>query len=233
MRIDRKADQLRPHTVKLNSNCHAAGSALITLGSTVVLCTATVEDRVPPFLIDSGKGWLTAEYAMLPTATNRRTIRERRGASGRTMEIQRLIGRSLRSVVDLKLLSKRTIIIDCDVLQADGGTRCAAITGGYIALREAVNSLLDQNRISEDPIKGKVAAVSVGLLGGEVLLDLDYNEDSKAEVDMNIVMTDADKFVEIQGTAESEPFDNSNLEAMLKLAKSGIRSLYKIQGEEG
>jgi ribonuclease PH len=200
---------------------------LVEFGDTRVLCTASVEERVPPFLKDSGRGWVTAEYGMLPRATNTRTEREaaRGKQSGRTQEIQRLIGRSLRSVVDLSSLGGRTIHIDCDVLQADGGTRTAAITGAFVALHDAVTWLTGKKLISRNPIRGHVAAVSVGMFDGKPLLDLDYREDSACGCDMNVVMTGAGHFVEVQGTAEGEAFSRKELDALLELAQAGISQL--------
>jgi ribonuclease PH len=210
---------------------HAEGSVLIEFGDTKVLCTASVEDRVPPFLKDKGRGWVTAEYGMLPRATNTRTDREaaRGKQSGRTQEIQRLIGRSLRAVFDLAALGERSILIDCDVLQADGGTRTAAITGAFVAAHDAVSWLLAQGRIAASPIRDHVAAVSVGLLQGTPLLDLDYAEDSAGDTDMNVVMTGAGGFVEVQGTAEGTPFSRADMDAMLALAEKGIRELVAAQ----
>lgn len=225
----RAFDVMRPIKIERNLNIHAEGSALITVGNTQVLCLATAEERIPSFLRDSGKGWVTAEYAMLPRATSERTGRERRGAGGRTMEIQRLIGRSLRAVVDFHTLGERTITVDCDVLQADGGTRCASITGAYIAMADAITWLVETERIARSPIKDQVAAISVGMLDGAPRLDMDYEEDSKAEVDMNIVMTGEGKFVEIQGTAEAEPFSHDEMNALTSLAQKGLRQIFDLQ----
>jgi ribonuclease PH len=210
---------------------HAEGSALIEMGETRVLCTATVEDKVPPFLKNKGVGWITAEYAMLPRATENRMPREigRGGPSGRTHEIQRLIGRSLRSVVDMAALGERSVTIDCDVLQADGGTRTASITGGFVALALALNKLVEAGKIPRAPLRDYVAAVSVGVAGDYVLLDLDYGEDSAAEVDMNIVRTGDGRFVEIQGTAETEPFDREMMNRMIEAASIGVDRLIAIQ----
>jgi ribonuclease PH len=210
---------------------HAEGSALIEMGETRVLCTATVEDKVPPFLKNKGVGWITAEYAMLPRATENRMPREigRGGPSGRTHEIQRLIGRSLRSVVDMAALGERSVTIDCDVLQADGGTRTASITGGFVALALALNKLVEAGKIPRAPLRDYVAAVSVGVAGDCVLLDLDYGEDSAAEVDMNIVRTGDGRFVEIQGTAETEPFDREMMNRMIEAASIGVDRLIAIQ----
>ena len=219
-------------SIKTGPLKYAEGSALIKMGDTQVLCAASVQDSVPPFLHDSGKeGWVTAEYAMLPRATLTRSEREgARGRSrGRSQEIQRLVGRSLRAVVDMQKLGERTIVIDCDVIQADGGTRCASITGGFVALSLAVNLLLWKGMIEENPIREYVAAVSAGKVGGKELLDLDYSEDSKAEVDFNVVMTESGRFVEIQGTAEHDPFGKPELDRMLGLAEKGIRELIRWQ----
>jgi ribonuclease PH len=207
------------------------GSVLIEIGETRVLCTASVEEKVPHFQKGSGKGWVTAEYAMIPRATHVRTQREatKGKLTGRTMEIQRLIGRALRSVVDLKKLGERTIWLDCDVLQADGGTRTAAITGAYVALLDAVQFLLEKKLIESNPILDTLAAISVGKVQGQAILDLEYEEDSQAEIDMNVVMTGAGKFVEIQGTAEETPFDRADLDELLRLAEEGIRTLMEIQ----
>lgn len=228
----RKHDELRPTKITPNFIPHAEGSALIEVGGTKVICTASVEDRVPPFLRNTGKGgWVTAEYAMLPRATSQRTQREvtRGGASGRTQEIQRLIGRSLRAVVDTSLLGERTITLDCDVIQADGGTRTASITGAYVALSLACKNLLSRNQIKKSPLIGEVAAVSVGVVEGVSLLDLNYIEDSNAEVDMNIVCTGSGKFIELQGTAEKKPFDRAQMNEMLALAEKGISQLMMFQ----
>ncbi len=210
---------------------HAEGSVLVEFGDTRVLCTASVEERVPPFLKDSGRGWVTAEYGMLPRSTNTRTEREaaRGKQSGRTQEIQRLIGRSLRAVVDLASLGPRTIHIDCDVLQADGGTRTAAITGAFVALHDAVSFLREKKLVSATPIRDHVAAVSVGMSGGSPLLDLDYAEDSACGCDMNVVMTGAGRFVEVQGTAEGEAFSRAELDRLLELAAQGIGQLIEHQ----
>ena len=223
----RAAGELRPVRIQRSFTKHAEGAVLVEFGDTRVLCTASVEERVPPFLKDSGRGWVTAEYGMLPRATNTRTEREaaRGKQSGRTQEIQRLIGRSLRSVVDLSSLGGRTIHIDCDVLQADGGTRTAAITGSFVALHDAVSWLLKKNLLSTSPIRDHVAAVSVGMFDGKPLLDLDYREDSACGCDMNVVMTGAGHFVEVQGTAEGEAFSRKELHALLELAQAGISQL--------
>jgi ribonuclease PH len=210
---------------------HAEGSALIKMGNTHVLCTATVEERVPGWMKGKGNGWVTAEYAMLPRATKQRTQREavQGKQGGRTVEIQRLIGRSLRSVINLKALGERQIIIDCDVILADGGTRCASITGGYVAMAQAIRKLREQERIGRDPIEAAVAAVSVGVVKGQPLLDIDYSEDSSADVDFNVVMTDQHAFVEIQGTAEKSPFTPATLDELLILASTGLDSLFEAQ----
>ncbi len=232
MRPDgRRADEMRPVTIHRDFLRHAEGSVLITVGETKVICTASVEDRVPQFLRETGQGWVTAEYGMLPRSTKTRTPREVSAGrpSGRTFEIQRLVGRSLRGVTDLAALGERTIWIDCDVIQADGGTRTAAITGAFIALADALHTLRDNGRITSLPLKDFVAATSIGLVEGEVVLDLCYAEDSIADVDMNVVMTGAGKYIEIQGTAEESPFDRSQLESMLQLAGTGIRELIAIQ----
>src|SRR5215469_9170659 len=227
----RTPDQLRPVKITSNYLMTAEGSVLIEVGHTRVLCTASIEDSVPGFLRGSGKGWVTAEYSMLPRATATRTAREvtKGRASGRTMEIQRLIGRSLRSVVDLNAQNERSIILDCDVLQADGGTRTAAITGAYIALSAAVRQLMKFGALKKSPILDFVAATSVGIVGGVAMLDLCYQEDSQAEVDMNIVMTGSGRFVEVQATAEKTPFDDSQLAELLSLARKGIQELIALQ----
>jgi ribonuclease PH len=212
---------------------HAEGSALIKMGNTHVLCTATVEERVPGWMKGKGNGWVTAEYAMLPRATKQRTQREavQGKLGGRTVEIQRLIGRSLRSVINLKALGERQIIVDCDVILADGGTRCASITGGYVAMAQAIRKLREQERIGRDPIEAAVAAVSVGVVKGQPLLDIDYSEDSSADVDFNVVMTDQHAFVEIQGTAEKSPFTPATLDELLLLASAGLDSLFEAQNK--
>ncbi len=227
---NRTHDQIRNTKITPNISPYAEGSALIEVGGTKVICTASVEDRVPMFLRNKGVGWVTAEYAMLPRATNTRTQREtQRGPSGRTQEIQRLIGRSLRAVVDTKLLGERQIYLDCDVIQADGGTRCASITGAYVALALACRKLLKQGTIKTSPILSEVAAVSVGIIEGTTILDLAYTEDSTADVDMNIVCTGAGKFIEIQGTAEREPFTREQMDEMLVLAEIGVNKLFEVQ----
>ena len=229
-RIDnRTIDQIRNTKITPNISPYAEGSALIEVGGTKVICTASVEERVPHFLRNKGTGWVTAEYAMLPRATNTRTQRETLRPSGRTQEIQRLIGRSLRAIVDTKLLGERQIFIDCDVIQADGGTRCASITGAYVALALACRKLVTKNVVKTSPILSEVAAVSVGIIEDTSILDLKYEEDSNAEVDMNIVCTGAGKFIEIQGTAERAPFTREQMNEMLALAEIGINELFTIQ----
>lgn len=230
---ERENNQLRTITIERNYLKYAEGSVLIEYGDTRIICSATVEERIPVFLKGAGTGWITAEYSMLPRATQTRTQREatKGKQSGRTLEISRLIGRALRSVVDLELLGERTIWIDCDVIQADGGTRTAAITGSFIALADACRYLLAEEVIKETPIKSYVAAISVGIVNDEAVLDLDYSEDSAASVDMNIVMTDLGQFVEIQGTAEEATFSEAELATMLALAKEGIGKLIELQKE--
>jgi ribonuclease PH len=227
----RPAGALRPVRIQRGFVRHAEGSALIEFGDTRVLCTASVEERVPAFLKDRKQGWLTAEYGMLPRATHTRSDREaaRGRQSGRTLEIQRLIGRSLRAVTDLSKLGERTIQIDCDVLQADGGTRTAGITGAFVALHDAVSGLAERGVLPGWPVRDFVAAVSVGMVGGEPLLDLDYPEDSGCDTDMNVVMTGSGGIVELQGTAEGEPFSRADMDAMLALAERGIRELIAHQ----
>lgn len=232
MRPDgRKNNEIRDIKITRNFIHTAEGSVLISMGNTRVVCTATIEDKVPAFLKDQKKGWITAEYSMLPRATKMRTIRESTAGriSGRTHEIQRLIGRALRSVVDLSIIGERTIWIDCDVLEADGGTRTAAITGAFICLTDAIDYALRNGLIERTPIKDYLAAISVGIVEGEPLIDLCYLEDSIAEVDMNIVMTGSGRFVEIQGTAEGNPFSKSTLDSLIKLAEEGISKLIEIQ----
>ncbi len=233
MRTNRKADELRPVHIDTEFNIHAEGSAMISCGHTRVLCTATVEDKVPSFLRNSGQGWVTAEYGMLPRATHSRGIREaaRGRQGGRTMEIQRLIGRSLRAVMDLHRLGERQVHLDCDVLQADGGTRTAAITGAWVALRIAVNGLLNDGILTEDPLIGQVAAVSCGVVNGEALLDLDYAEDSAAEMDANFVMSDDGGIIEVQATAEIRPMPWMDVLELKGLAERGIAELCRLQGE--
>ncbi len=229
--FDRTPDQLRPVVITRHYTKHAEGSVLIAMGDTKVLCTASIEERVPPHKKGSGEGWVTAEYGMLPRSTNTRSDREaaRGKQTGRTQEIQRLIGRSLRCVVDLKKLGERQITLDCDVLQADGGTRCASITGAFVALHDAVSVLMGKGLIKETPITDFIAAISVGIGADGPLLDLDYLEDSTGETDMNVVMTGAGKFVEIQGTAEGVPFSRSDMEALVGLAERGISALIGAQ----
>ncbi|WP_227767697.1 ribonuclease PH [Zhaonella formicivorans] len=231
-RIDGRAlDALRPVQITRNYLQYAEGSCLITVGNTKVICSASVEEKVPLFLKGENQGWVTAEYAMLPRATQIRTAREisKGKVSGRSQEIQRLIGRALRSVVDLKALGERTIWIDCDVIQADGGTRTAAITGSFVALFDALQGLVEQQLVNELPITDFLAATSVGKVNGKLLLDLCYLEDSQAEVDMNVVMTAQGKIIEIQGTAEKQPFSRAELEQLLSLAEKGIRELITLQ----
>jgi ribonuclease PH len=225
----RTFEQIRNTKITPNISPYAEGSALIEIGNTKVICTATVEEKVPPFLRNQGIGWVTAEYAMLPRATQTRTNRETLRPSGRTQEIQRLIGRSLRAVVDTKILGERQIFIDCDVILADGGTRCASITGAYVAMALAVKKLMTKGTLKRSPILSEVAAISVGILNNTAILDLCYEEDSTAEVDMNIVCTGAGKFIEIQGTAEREPFNREQMTEMLDLAEKGINNLFTIQ----
>ena len=227
----RKPDQLRPVRITRQYTRHAEGSVLIEFGDTKVLCTASVEERLPPHKKGSGEGWVTAEYGMLPRSTNTRTDREaaRGKQTGRTQEIQRLIGRSMRAVVDLRLLGERQVTIDCDVIQADGGTRTAAITGAYVALKDAVGVLMKKGVVRQSPIRDAVAAISVGIHGGTVLLDLDYAEDSCCATDMNVVMTASGHFVEVQGTAEGVAFSREEMDALLDLATKGIRDLVQAQ----
>lgn len=229
----RTPEQLRPVTIKRNFTRHAEGSVLMCCGDTQVLCTASVEQRVPHFLRGKGEGWVTAEYGMLPRSTGSRMSREaaRGRQGGRTLEIQRLIGRSLRAVVDRAALGEYTITLDCDVIQADGGTRTAAITGAYVALVDACRWLGSRGLTSKDPIHGQVAAISVGIFGNQPVLDLDYAEDSVAETDLNVVMNDGGAFIELQGTAEGHAFRRSELEQMLDLAEGGVRQLIDLQNE--
>jgi ribonuclease PH len=224
-------DQMRPVEIQTGYLKTAEGSALITVGNTRVLCAASIEDGVPQFLRGTGKGWVTAEYAMLPRATLKRTPREvaKGRPSGRTHEIQRLIGRSLRAVVDLDTLGERSVLVDCDVIQADGGTRTASITGAYVALAAALHQLVQFGTLKKSPLVDSVAATSVGILAGEPMIDLDYEEDSRADVDMNIVMTGSGQFVEVQATAEHHLFDDSQLSRLIDLARLGIRELTGIQ----
>ncbi len=227
----RAANQLRPVRITRGYTLHAEGSVLIEFGNTRVLCTASVEEKVPPHQRGTGQGWVTAEYGMLPRATHKRNDREaaRGKQSGRTQEIQRLIGRSLRAVFDLGKLGERTLALDCDVLQADGGTRTAAITGAFVAAQDAVSWLLKEGKLTESPITGPVAAISVGLKQGMALLDLDYSEDSACDTDMNVVMTGAGHFVEVQGTAEGMAFTRTQMDSLLSLAEQGIAELIQLQ----
>lgn len=229
----RAPNELRPIKLTRNYTKHAEGSVLVEFGDTKVICTASVEERVPRFLKNSGQGWITAEYGMLPRSTGSRMGREaaRGKQGGRTMEIQRLIGRSLRAAVDLKALGENTITVDCDVIQADGGTRTASITGGFVALADAVNHLLEKGSLSTNPIRGHIASVSVGIYTDTPIVDLDYAEDSGCETDMNVVMNDQDGFIEIQGTAEGQTFSADELQAMLDLARDAIQELIAKQRE--
>jgi ribonuclease PH len=232
-RVGRAADELRPVRITPNYTKYAEGSCLIEMGETKVICTASVEDRVPLFLRNTNRGWVTAEYAMLPRATDQRTTREssKGGPSGRTQEIQRLIGRSLRAVAAMNKLGERTVTVDCDVIQADGGTRTAAVTGGFVALALAMKRLQDDGKLSVLPLSDHVAAISVGIVGGTALLDLEYAEDSRADVDMNIVKTGAGLFIEVQGTAESGPFSGEQMATMMELAGAGIERLVAAQAD--
>lgn len=232
MRVDeRRNDELRKITITKDYIKHAEGSVLIEVGDTKVICTATIEDKVPPFMRGQGKGWVTAEYSMLPRATETRNVREssKGKLSGRTMEIQRLIGRALRSVVDLEKLGEKTIWLDCDVIQADGGTRTASITGAFVAMADALGKLKHKNGWNKLPIRDYLAATSVGIVGGELVLDLSYVEDSSARVDMNIIMTGKGEFVEIQGTGEESPFSYEQLQGLLELGKKGVEELISQQ----
>jgi ribonuclease PH len=225
----RRPDQLRPITITRDFLRHPEGSVLVEFGDTKVLCAASLEEKVPPFLKGQGQGWVTAEYAMLPRATTTRTPRENRGPSGRSQEIQRLVGRALRAVVERAKLGERTFWVDCDVIQADGGTRTAAITGAYVALADALGRLVATNALPGMPLRDVVAAISVGVVRGTAMLDLDYAEDSTADVDMNIVMTGAGEFVEVQGTAEQTPFRRQQLDSLLALAARGVAQLVALQ----
>jgi ribonuclease PH len=227
----RTLNQLREIKVTPNFIKHAEGSVLIEFGETKVICNATVNDNVPPFLRGKGTGWITAEYSMLPRATQDRNIREsvKGKLSGRTMEIQRLIGRSLRACIDLEKLGERTIILDCDVIQADGGTRTTSITGAYIALEIAIRKLLKEKKLKENPLKAQIAAISVGINNGEVLLDLKYTEDSTAEVDMNVIMNDKGELIEVQGTGEEATFTREELNKMLDIAEEGLKQIFELQ----
>ena len=229
-RIDgRRPDQLRPVSIERGFMKHAEGSALIKMGDTHVICTASVENRVPHFLVGKNTGWITAEYAMLPRSTHTRSERETRGTKGRTQEIQRLIGRALRAVIDLKKLGSRTLWIDCDVLQADGGTRTASISGAYVAVVDAIDKLKNEGSITKNPLGDSVAAVSVGIIGNTPMLDLCYAEDATAEVDMNIVMTGQGNFVEVQGTAEGNPFTLDQMQHLIALGQKGISEITQLQ----
>ncbi|MEM1402095.1 MAG: ribonuclease PH [Pseudomonadota bacterium] len=227
----RTPDQLRPIAIERNYTCHAEGSVLVSFGNTKVICTASVEESVPRFLRGQGSGWITAEYGMLPRSTGSRMGREasRGKQGGRTLEIQRLIGRSLRAAVDLSKLGEHTITLDCDVIQADGGTRTASITGAFVALVDAINGLQRDKRIATDPLSHFVASVSVGIYEGAPVLDLDYDEDSSADTDLNVVMTESGEFIEVQGTAEAAPFKRDELNSMLDLAADGIGELVTVQ----
>lgn len=229
----RANDEMRQVKITRNYTMHAEGSVLVEFGNTKVLCTATIDNRTPPWLRGKGQGWVTAEYGMLPRSTNSRMGREaaRGKQSGRTQEIQRLIGRSLRAVVNLEALGERQIIVDCDVIQADGGTRTASITGGYVALCDAVQTLLDTKKIKRDPLIGQLGSISVGIYNGEPVLDLDYPEDSNAETDMNVVMNNVGHFIEVQGTAEGHAYTRDEMNAMLDLAEKGINEIFATQDE--
>lgn len=230
MRTGRRNDEMREVRVTKNYIMHPEGSVLIEFGNTKVICNATVEEKIPPFLRGSGTGWITAEYSMLPRATNNRVQREasKGKLAGRTMEIQRLIGRALRSSIDLSKLGERTIIIDCDVIQADGGTRTASITGAYLAMELAIEKLIDERKLNEIPIISKVAAISVGKIKNDILLDLEYEEDSKADVDMNIVMNDKGEFIEIQGTGEEATFTQDDLMRFIEISKNAFEKLFEL-----
>ena len=230
-RLERRPDQLRALKITRHYTCHAEGSVLVEFGSTKVLCTASVEESVPPFMRGKGSGWVTAEYGMLPRSTHTRSAREaaKGKQSGRTQEIQRLIGRSLRAVTDLAALGERQITLDCDVLQADGGTRCASITGACVALHDALASLVSTGKLPANPLRELVAAVSVGIVDGQPRLDLDYAEDSACDTDMNVVMTASGGLIEVQGTAEGAPFSRAELDALLGLATQGINSIIQAQ----
>ena len=230
MRENRKNDEMREVKVTKNYIMHPEGSVLIEFGNTKVICNATVEEKVPPFLRGTGTGWVTAEYSMLPRATNNRVQREssKGKLSGRTMEIQRLIGRALRAAVNLEKLGERTVIIDCDVIQADGGTRTASITGGYLALELAIEKLIDTGKLTEIPINSRVAAISVGKIKDEILLDLEYEEDFRADVDMNIIMNDKGEFIELQGTGEEATFTQEELLKFIEISKKGFEKLFNL-----
>lgn len=229
----RATDQMREISFERNYTCHAEGSVMVSFGNTRVLCTATVEERLPPWLKGKGKGWVTAEYGMLPRSTGSRMRREAAGGKqgGRTVEIQRLIGRSLRAAIDLEALGERQITLDCDVLQADGGTRTASISGAYVAMQDAVNQLIDAGSIEKSPLLGMLGSVSVGIYEGTPVLDLDYAEDSNAETDMNVVMNDNGHFIEVQGTAEGHAFRREELDELLNLAVLGIEEIHAKQKE--
>ena len=229
----RNPDELRTIKFTRDFTCHAEGSVLVEFGNTKVLCNATVEEKIPPFLRGKNQGWVTAEYGMLPRSTNSRMRREATAGKqgGRTQEIQRLIGRSLRAVVDMSALGERTIVVDCDVIQADGGTRTASITGGYVAMADAIQKLINKKLITKSPLHGMVASISVGIFEGTPVLDLDYAEDSNAETDMNVVMNDAGSFIEVQGTAEGHAFRMDELQSMLDLARKGIDEIVVMQRE--
>jgi ribonuclease PH len=230
MRVDkRKYNELRPITIETQVLDYPGGSVMISCGKTKVLVSVMIEESVPPFKKNSGEGWVTAEYNMLPASSPERIKRERFKVSGRTYEIQRLIGRALRMAVDLKLLGERSLLVDCDVIQADGGTRTTSITGAYIALELAIRSLMNRGLIKKSPIKEALAAVSVGVVGGKAVLDLNYIEDSSADVDMNVVMTESGKIIELQGTAEHEPFDRKTLDELVSLAEHGLKELFERQ----
>jgi ribonuclease PH len=231
MRTGRRNDQMRPVDLAVDAAPYAEGSCLVSFGNTRVLCAATVEEGVPPWRKESGLGWVTAEYAMLPRATHSRTRRERQGAKGRTREIERLIGRSLRATMDFRALGPRTVTVDCDVLQADGGTRTASITGGAVALARALDGMVAEGELERSPMSGWVAAVSVGMVAGEARLDLEYAEDVKADVDMNVVALPGRRLVEVQGTAEGEPFTRDAHDELLDLALAGIDQLFILQAQ--
>ena len=232
MRPDgRAADELRPHSFERDYTAYAAGSVLVTFGDTKVLCTAMIDEDTPRWMRNSGKGWVTAEYSMLPGSSPERIRRETKGPKGRTQEIQRLIGRALRSVCDMRALGERQVLIDCDVLQADGGTRTASICGAYLALSDALVRARQEGLIDTDPLTDVLAAISVGVVDGEARLDLPYSEDSTAETDMNVVMTGDRRFVEVQGTAEGEPFSRAELDSLLGLAEKGIAEIHDLQRE--
>ena len=229
----RTPDQLREISFERNYTCHAEGSVLVSFGNTKVLCTATIEERIPPWLKGKGKGWVTAEYGMLPRSTNSRMRREAAGGKqgGRTVEIQRLIGRSMRAGIDLEALGERQITLDCDVIQADGGTRTASISGAFVAMQDAINKLIADGTLKESPLHGMIGSVSVGIYNGTPVLDLDYAEDSNAETDMNVVMNDGGQFIEVQGTAEGHAFRREELDELLNLAVAGIEEIHAKQKE--